>query len=100
MRTHDILAKWQYFPEHLAATEASVDALDIWHDWAAGKPVTQDRLVEAVATLHGIAAHEPDNGTRQLANVIHQWAEQHGVELTRPVVQQHGTIETGIEIDL
>ena len=66
----------------------------------AGKPITQDRLVEAVATLHEIAAHEPDNGTRQLAKVIHEWAEQHDVELTRPPVQQHRTIETGIEIDL
>ena len=100
LRTHDILAKWQYFPEHLETTEARVDALDTWHDWATGKPVTQESLEEAVTTLHEIAAHEPDNGTRQLANVIHQWAEQHGVELTRPPVQQHRTIETGIEIDL
>ncbi len=65
-----------------------------------GIRVTQDSLVEAVTTLHEIAAHEPDNGTRQLANVIHEWAEQHCVELTRPPVQQHRTIETGIEIDL
>jgi len=100
LRTHDILAKWQYFPEHLAAAEARVDALDTWHEWAAGQPVTQETLVEAVTTLHEIAVHEPDNGTRQLANVVHQWAEQHGVELTRPPVQQHRTIETGIEIDL
>ncbi len=98
--THDILAKWQYFPEHLSAAETRVDALDTWHDWAAGNPVTQEGLVEAVTTLHEIAAHEPDNGTRQLANVIHQWAEQHGVELTRPPVQLHRTIETSIEIDL
>jgi hypothetical protein len=100
LRTYDILAKWQYFPEHLATAEARVDALDTWRDWAAGKPVIQDRLEEAVTTLHEIAAHEPDNGTRQLADVIHEWAEQHDVELTRPPVQQHRTIETGIEIDL
>lgn len=100
LRTHDILAKWHYFPEHLAAAAARVDALDTWHDWAADKPVTQDRLVEAVTTLHEIAAHEPDNGTRQLTNVIHEWAEQHGVALTRPPAPQHRTIETGIEIDL
>ena len=100
LRTHDILAKWQYFPEHLSAAEARVDALDTWRDWAAGKPVSQDRLVEAVATLHEIAAHEPDNGTRQLANVIHEWAEQHDVELTRSLVQQHRSIETGMELDL
>ena len=90
LRTHDILAKWQYFPEHLSTAEARVDALDTWHDWAAGKPVTQDRLAEAVTTLHEIAAHEPDNDTRQLANVIHEWAEQHGLDLTRPGVEQQG----------
>ncbi|MGB8857884.1 MAG: AAA family ATPase, partial [Ilumatobacteraceae bacterium] len=100
LRTHDILANWQYFPEHLSTAEARVDALDTWHDWAAGKPVTQESLVEAVATLHEIVADEPDNGTRQLANVIHEWAEKYGVELARPPVQQHRTIETGIEIDL
>jgi len=100
LRTHDILAKWQYFAGHLSAAEARIDALDTWHDWAVGKPVREESLVEAVTTLHEIAAHEPDNGTRQLANVIHEWAEQHCVELTRPPVQQHRTIETGIEIDL
>ena len=100
LRTHDVLAKWQYFPEHLSAAEARVDALDTWHDWAAGKPVTQERLAEAVTTLHEIAVHEPDIGTRQLAEVIDQWAEHHGVELTRPPVQQHRRFETGIEIDL
>lgn len=93
-------AKWHFLPEHLSAAEARVDALDTWHDWANGKPVTQGRLLEAVTTLHEIAAHEPDNGTRQLADVIQQWAEQHGIELMRPVVQQHRSIETGIEIDL
>ena len=98
LRTHDILANWQYFPEHLSVAEARVDALDTWHDWAAGKPVTQDRLEEAVTTLHEVATHEPDNGTRQLANVIHQWAEQHGVELTTPPIDQSRCVE--IEIDL
>ena len=100
LRSHDMYAKWHFLPEHLSTAEARVDALDTWHDWATGKPVTQERLAEAVTTLHEIAAHEPDNGTLQLAEVIHQWAEQYGVELGRPPVQQHRTIETGIEIDL
>ena len=100
LRNHDILTNWNYLPEHLSAAEAHVDALVTWHDWATGKPVTPARLIDTVTTLHDIAAHEPDNGTRQLADVIHEWAEQRGVELTRPPVQQQRTIETGIEIDL
>ncbi len=100
LRSHDMCAKWHFLPEHLSAAEACVDALDTWHDWATGKPITQDRLEEAVSTLHEIAVHEPDNGTRLLANVIQEWAEQHGIELTRAPVQQHRAIETGIEIDL
>ena len=100
LSNHDILANWNYLPEHLAAAEARVDALDTWHDWAAGKPVTQDHLLEAVTTLHEIAAHHPDNGTRQLADVIQEWAQQHRVELAPPPVEQHRSIETGIEIDL
>lgn len=93
-------AKWHFLPEHLSAAEARVDALDTWHDWATGKPVGQDRLVETVTTLHENAAHEPDNGSRRLADVIHPSAEQHGVHLTRPPVERHRSIETGIEIDL
>ena len=100
LRNHDILTKWNYLPEHLSAAETHVDALVTWHDWATGKPVPADRLVDTVTTLHDIAAHEPDNGTRQLAMVIQEWAQQHGIELTRPPVQQQRTIETGIEIDL
>ena len=99
LTNHDILANWNYLPERLAAAEARVDALDTWHDWATGKPVTQDSLLEAVTTLHEIAGHEPDNGTRQLADVIQEWAEQHGVELAPPPVEPHRSIETGIEID-
>ena len=80
-------AKWHFLPEHLSTAEARVDALDTWHDWATGKPVTQESLEEAVTTLHEIAAHEPGNGTRHLADVIHQWAAEHGVELARPPLQ-------------
>jgi len=100
LRRHDILAKWHYLPEHLSVAEARVDALDTWHDWANGIPVREDRLLEAVTTLHEIAAHKPDNGTRQLADVIQEWAEQRGIALTPPTVQQQTSIETGIEIDL
>ena len=100
LRNHDILTNWNYLPEHLSAAEAHVDALVTWHDWATGKPVTPGRLVDTITTLHDIAAHEPDSGARQLANVVHEWAQQHGVELTPPRVEQHRSIETGLEIDL
>ena len=100
LRNHDIYEKWRYLPEHLAAAEKHVDALDTWHDWATGKPVTQEHLLEAVTTLHENSAHQPDNGTRHLADVIHEWAKQHGLELTTPPAQQHRSIQTGIEIDL
>lgn len=97
---HDMYARWQYLPEHLALAEAKVDALDIWRDWANGKSVTQDRLVEAVTTLHEIAAHQPDNAIGHLADVIHEWAPRRGIQLTPPPVEQHRSVRTGIEIDL
>ena len=99
LRNH-ILTKWNYLPEHLSAAETHVDALVTWHDWATGKPVTPDCLFDTVTTLHEIAAHEPDNGTRQLANALHLWAQKHSVELTPPPVQQQRATRTGIEIDL
>ena len=100
LSNHDIHTRWQYLPEHLAAAEAHVDALDTWRDWATGKPVTQDHLVEAVATLHDIADHQPDNGTRQLANVIDEWADRRGILLSSPPVENLRSERTGIEIDL
>ncbi len=100
LSNHDILTKWNYLPEHLSTAEARVDALDTWHDWATGKPATQESLVEAVATLHEIAAHEPGNGSSQLANVIDQWAEQHGVELARPPIEQHRSVGVEMDVDL
>lgn len=69
-----------------------------WSDWANGREVAQDRLVEAVTTLHNIGKHQPDNGTRQLADVVHEWADQRGIQLTRPPVEHHRSM--GIEIDL
>ncbi len=98
LSNHDILTKWHYLPEHLSAAEAHIDALDTWHDWANGKPVDQQRLTDAVSTLHEVAKHQPDNGTRQLADVIHEWADRHGIQLTRPPVEHHQS--RGIEIDL
>ena len=99
LTTHEILAKRQHRPEHLATAGATVYALETWRDWAVGGSLDQNRLEEAVTTLHEFAVHAPDNGTRQLADVIHEWAEQHGVELTRPVVQQHRSVGVEIEID-
>ena len=89
LSNHDMYAKWQHLPERLSAAKARVDALDTWHDWATGKPVDHQHLTEAVTALHEIAAHEPDVGARQLADVLHQWAEQRGIQLTPPPVQQH-----------
>ena len=100
LSNHDRYAKWQYLPENLSAAAAHIDALDTWHDWATGKPVRQDRLVEAVTTLQEVATNRPDDGTRQLAEVVHRWAGQRAVQLHPPSVQQHRSMGTGIEIDL
>ena len=42
----------------------------------------------------------PDNGTRQLANVIHEWADRRGIQLAPPPVGHYRSERTGIEIDL
>ncbi len=98
LSNHDILTKWNYLPEHLHTAEAHIDALVTWHDWATGKPLDQQRLTDAISTLHEVAKHQPDDGTRQLADVVHEWAERHGIQITRPPVEHHRS--TGIEIDL
>ena len=100
LSNHDMHTAWQYLPEHLAAAEAHVDALDTWHHWANGKSVTQDRLAEAVNTLHLTAARHPDHRTRQLADVLQRWSEERGIQLTPPPIHQHRSIGPGFEIDL
>jgi len=97
LSNHDNLAKWHYLPEHLSAAEAHIDALDTWHNWATGKPVDQQRFTDVVSTLHEIATGQPDSGSRQLADVIHEWADQRGIQLARPPVEHHRS--RGIEID-
>jgi conjugative relaxase-like TrwC/TraI family protein len=100
LSTHDTIAKWNYLPEHLSAAEAHIGALDTWRDWATGKPVTQQDLTWAVETLHEIAVRHPDDGTRQLAEVMLEWAEQRGTHLAQPRIEHDRSIGTGIEIDL
>jgi len=100
LSNHNMYAKWNYLPEHLSAADAHLDALDTWRDWATGKAVTEDQLTGAVATLCEIANRYPDGGTRQLADVIVEWAERRGIHLTQPTIEHQRSISTGIEIDL
>jgi hypothetical protein len=100
LRTHDLLAKWQYLPEQLAAAEARVDALDTWYNWAIGKLVRAVDLFETISKLDEIAAHELDKGIHRLAHAIHEWVEEHGIELTEPSVRHHRSIENGIDVGL
>jgi len=100
LRNHDIMDKWYYRPERLAAAEATVDALDIWRDWAVGKPVSDGRLSDAVTVLRELAATEPHDGTGELADVLHRWAMRNGIEITAPSVTAHCSLDAGIEIDL
>jgi hypothetical protein len=93
-------AKWQHLPEHLSAAEARVDALNTWHQWATGNPVTRQQLTQAVTTLREVAAQEPTNGARQLADVIDEWARQQGIQLSPPLVERQRSVRTGIGIDL
>ena len=62
------------------------------------QPHDQQHLTDAVSSLHEVALHQPDNGTRQLADVIHQWADQRGIQLSRPPVEHRRS--RAIEIDL
>ena len=81
LRTHDMYDRWRYLPEHLQAAREHLDALDVWRDWAYGKPVDTDRLVEAVRSLQEHATHQPDDGTRLLADATHRWATKEGIEI-------------------
>ena len=93
---HNLIERWSYLPERLEAIEQRIDALDGWRDWAQGNVI--DRTV--IDVVHSLSAEARTNDSpahAALANVIHQWAQAKGLDLSRPTP----TIErAGIEIDL
>jgi hypothetical protein len=98
LSNHDMFERWQYLPEHLEAVEQRLDALDLWRDWANGKPINNERLASAVTSLQEHASHEPADGTQLLIDATLRWAVKHRIELQPP---PQPTIErTGIELDL
>ena len=98
LRNQDVYDKWRYLPEHLRATKEHVESLDTWHHWATGNPVNHERLVEAIAVLHEVAARRPDDGTRQLGDALQRWANRQGIQIESPHIDQRRPIE--IEIDM
>jgi hypothetical protein len=95
---HKLFEQWHFLPEHLEAIEQRIDALDVWHDWANGKPIDSERLSVAVTTLHEHVSREPADGTQQLADATHRWAAKQGIDLQPARLP---TVEPkGIELDL
>jgi hypothetical protein len=93
VRNHDLLDGWKYLPERLATAEQTIDALDTWHDWAAGKTVEIDRLANAVANLRD---GDELAGTRDLGEVTGRWAARNGYNLARSIDFEPMRIDLGI----
>ena len=95
--SHNQIERWSYLPERLEAAEQRIDALDGWRDWADGKKITDGNVIDLVHSLNAEVRNNDSPAHAALANVIHQWAQAKGLDLSRPTP----TIErTGIEIDL
>ena len=95
--SHNQIEHWSYLPERLEAAEQQIDALDGWRDWADGKNVTDGKIIDIVHSLSDEARTNDSPAHAALANVIHQWAQTKGLDLSRPAP----AIErAGIEIEL
>ena len=95
--SHHQIERWSYLPERLEAAEQRIDALDGWRDWAEGKTIADRKVIAVVHSLSAEATTNDSPAHAALANVIHQWAQAKGLDLSRPTP----TIEReGIEIDL
>ena len=93
-----MFARWHYLPEHCEAIEERIGALDVWRDWADGKPFDRERLVVALTSLREHASQEPADGTQLLVNAAHRWAAKQGIQLQR--ARQPAIEPIGIELDL
>lgn len=100
LKSCDIIEKWRYLPDRLAAAERRVDALDVWHNWAVGHPVSEDQVRDATTVLDEVAAAEPDPRTLLLVDVVHRWGVTRDAEGARRSVVERGSIELGFDIDL
>ena len=57
-------------------------------------------LAEVVAAAtREIVSHDAHDRVRQLADMIHEWLEEHGIGIAVPPVEQFRTVESGMEID-
>ena len=93
LHSHDLFQRYELAPENLQHIGQGIEALDTWHDWAAGKTLPIDKIAAAVETLDQSTATQP------LAAVIAQWAEHHHIQLRTPT-RQIEREPIGIEIDL
>ena len=66
--------------------ERLLDALDTWHDWATGAPVTTDRLRQTHRDLHAVDDRDwlREQPTSVLADTLQAWATERGIELETP----------------
>ena len=92
--SHNQIERWSYLPERLEAAEQRIDALDGWRDWADGKLVTDDKVIDVVHSLSAETRNNDSPAHAALTNVIHRWAQAKGLDLSRPTpIIERGGIE-------
>jgi hypothetical protein len=96
-RSHDLIERWQYLPEHVEAAHVRADALNGWRDWAEGKAITDKAVIDVIHRLSVDARSDDSGASAALADVIHRWAQSRGLDLSKPVP---AIAPAGIEIDL
>jgi hypothetical protein len=60
------------------------DALNAWHDWATGRPTTNNTVVSMVRDLE-VQATSPDDPIAQLAAAVRASAPQHRITIEPPM---------------
>ena len=87
-----------------------VIAIETWHEWNTGQPVTRDALIDSLHTLTNEAAHAPaytshaseitSSQLDQLAEPLADWLAERGLIQPDRSVEQHFERDTGLGLDL
>lgn len=94
LRSQDVLDRWHNPHARAAQLRELHAAVYDWQQWAIGRPIPLDRITTVAATLR---AADEFAGAQPLADVLHQWAAMHGVEIHPPQVSVQGpSIELGM----
>jgi signal transduction histidine kinase len=91
-RDHGIIDSYNYSSQRAVELERKLAAVDRWHEWANGTPMTPNEIGRLYQELERGLQHDwlRDNPAAQLADTLKHWATDHDIALPPPQPAQRG----------